>query len=54
MEAAMYLIKETGVASVPGDNFYAVGDFGSSYLRFAFCRNIKTLREAAKRLEMIG
>ena len=54
MEAAMYLIKETGVASVPGDNFYAVGDFGSSYLRFAFCRNIKTLREAAKRLEIIG
>ena len=53
-EAAMYLIKETGVASVPGDNFYAVGDFGNSYLRFAFCRSIKTLYEAVKRLETIG
>lgn len=50
MEAAMYLIKEIGVASVPGDNFYAVGDLGNSYLRFAFCRSIETLREGARRL----
>ena len=54
LQAVMYLIKEIGAASVPGDNFYAVGDFGSSYLRFAFRRNIKTLYEAAKRLEIIG
>ncbi len=53
-EAAMYLIKEAGVAPVPGDNFYAVGDFGNSYLRFSFCKNINTLYEAAKRLETIG
>ncbi|MFC1988894.1 aminotransferase class I/II-fold pyridoxal phosphate-dependent enzyme, partial [Chloroflexota bacterium] len=53
MEAAMYLIKEIGVASVPGDNFYAVGDFGNSYLRFAFCRNLETLQEASKRLKRI-
>lgn len=50
MEAAMYLIKEIGVASVPGDNFYAVGDFGNSYLRFAFCRSLETLWEGAHRL----
>ena len=53
MEAAMYLIKEIGVASVPGDNFYTVGDFDNSYLRFAFCRSIETLREGAKRLERL-
>ena len=53
MEAAMYLIKEIGVATVPGDNFYAVGDFGNSYLRFAFCRSIETLQEGAKRLEKL-
>jgi len=52
-EAAMYLIKEIGVASVPGDNFYAVGDFGNSYLRFAFCRSIESLQEGAKRLERL-
>lgn len=50
MEAAMYLIKEIGVASVPGDNFYAAGDFGNSHLRFAFCRSIETLQEGARRL----
>ena len=53
MEAAMYLIKEIGVASVPGDNFYAVGDFGNSYLRFAFCRSMETLQEGARRLEKL-
>jgi aminotransferase len=53
MEAAMYLIKEVGVASVPGDNFYALGDFGNSYLRLAFCRSIKALQEAAMRLEKL-
>ena len=53
MEAAMYLIKEIGVAAVPGDNFYAVGDFGNSYLRFAFCRSIESLREGARRLEKL-
>ena len=50
MDAAMYLIKEIGVASVPGDNFYAVGEYGKSYLRFAFCRSIESLREGAQRL----
>ena len=54
MDAAMYLIKEIGVASVPGDNFYASGDFGNSYLRFAFCRSIEALREAARRLKKLS
>jgi len=53
MDAAMYLIEENGVASVPGDNFYAVGDFGDRYLRFAFCRSLNTLQEGARRLEKI-
>ena len=50
MDAAMYLIKEIGVASVPGDNFYTMGNYGKSYLRFAFCRSIESLREASSRL----
>ena len=52
-DAAVYLIKNVGVASVPGDNFYAVGDFGNRYLRFAFCKNDQTLHEAAKRLKKL-
>ena len=50
MEAAMFLIEEAGVASVPGDNFYRVGDEGNDYLRFAFCRSIESLEEAGERL----
>ena len=51
MEAARYLIEKVGVAPVPGDNFYQVGDEGERYLRFAFCRSIESLLEAGRRLE---
>jgi aspartate/methionine/tyrosine aminotransferase len=50
MEAALYLIKKAGVAPVPGDNFYRIGDEGEHYLRFAFCRSIESLREAGQLL----
>ena len=50
-DAAMHLIEHLGVASVPGDNFYREGTNGNSYLRFAFCRHLDTLKEAARRLE---
>ncbi|MBI2877545.1 MAG: aminotransferase class I/II-fold pyridoxal phosphate-dependent enzyme [Candidatus Tectomicrobia bacterium] len=53
MDAAIYLIKEIGVASVPGDNFYTVGNYGDTYLRFAFCRSMQTLEEGAKRMEKL-
>ena len=48
--AAMHLVKEVGVATVPGDNFYAVGDDGNRYLRFAFCRSMETLEAGIERL----
>ena len=49
-DAAMHLVKEVGVATVPGDNFYATGDDGDRYLRFAFCRSIETLEAGIERL----
>ena len=49
MDAAIFLINEVGVATVPGDNFYAIGNSGDNYLRFAFCRSIESLEEAARR-----
>ena len=49
-QAAMFLIEHVGVATVPGDNFYATGRDGDRYLRFAFCRSLATLREAIERL----
>ena len=50
MDAAMALIQKVGVAPVPGDNFYHVGNEGDTYLRFAFCRSLETLREGVRRL----
>ena len=54
MAAALHLIDEVGVASVPGDNFYATGTAGDQYLRFAFCRSLSTLEEAAHRLSSLA
>ena len=54
MAAALYLIEVVGVAAVPGDNFYAVADDGGRYLRFAFCRSLETLEQAARRLSRLG
>jgi len=51
MEAAMFLIETVGVASVPGDNFYRVGDEGMNYLRFAFCRSLEQIEEGGRRLQ---
>ena len=49
-DAAMYLIRDVGVATVPGDNFYATGNDGDRYLRFAFCRSIETIEAGLERL----
>ena len=49
-DAAMHLIREVGVATVPGDNFYATGNEGDSYLRFAFCRSLETIEAGLDRL----
>ncbi len=54
MDASIFLIKEVGVATVPGDNFFAIGNSGDSYLRFAFCRSIESLEEAARRFKKLG
>jgi len=53
VDAAMHLLKEVGVACVPGDNFYgkAVETEGQQYLRFAACRSQKDITEACVRLK---
>ena len=54
-EAAMFLLKTIGVASVPGDNFYGteVCDANRKYLRFAACQMEQTLEEAGLRLQKL-
>ena len=51
-QAAMHLIERVGVATVPGDNFYATGRDGDRYLRFAFCRSIETIEAAIEKLRV--
>jgi aminotransferase len=51
-QKAMYLLKETGVAAVPGDSFYN-GVAGSNLLRFCFAKTDSELRDACQRLEQL-
>jgi L-glutamine---4-(methylsulfanyl)-2-oxobutanoate aminotransferase len=48
-EFAQYLVKEIGVAAVPGSSFYTDG--GENRLRFTFSKRDETLAEACIRLE---
>jgi len=48
-----YLVKEIGVAVVPGSSFYNDGRDGSQQVRFAFCKRDETLDAAADRLRKL-
>jgi aminotransferase len=48
-ERAMYLLRETGVASVPGESFFQ-GTTGENFLRFCFAKTDSDLQEACRRL----
>ncbi|MFZ0738830.1 MAG: aminotransferase class I/II-fold pyridoxal phosphate-dependent enzyme [Candidatus Acidiferrales bacterium] len=50
---ARHLVKEVGVAGVPGSSFYRDPADGSQHLRFTFCKTDKTLNAAAERLATI-
>jgi aspartate/methionine/tyrosine aminotransferase len=45
-----YLVKEIGVAAVPGSSFYNDPRDGAKQVRFAFCKRDATLDEAGRRL----
>ena len=48
-----YLVKEIGVAAVPGSSFYNDPKDGAKQVRFAFCKKDATLDEAGKRLRKL-
>ena len=52
-ERAMHLLRETGVASVPGESFYK-GKAGDTIVRFCFAKKDETLRSALERLQRVG
>jgi L-glutamine---4-(methylsulfanyl)-2-oxobutanoate aminotransferase len=45
-----HLIREIGVAVVPGSSFYEHREMGSQMVRFCFCKMDETLEAAAERL----
>ncbi len=49
-----HLIKEVGVAAVPGSSFYRDPRDGARQVRFAFCKTPETLDEAARRLSKLS
>ncbi len=44
------LLKEYGIAAVPGSSFYHNPELGKRLIRFAFCKTFDVLQEAADRL----
>lgn len=50
IEFTRHLIREIGVAVVPGSSFYHDASLGSQMVRFCFCKKDETLEAAAERL----
>jgi len=52
VEFARYLIRDVGVAAVPGSSFYRHPSAGRTKLRFCFCKRDETLAEADRRFSV--
>jgi aminotransferase len=50
---AMWLVKECGVATVPGSSFYAHAELGRTKIRFCFPKTDDVLIEAGERLQTL-
>jgi aspartate/methionine/tyrosine aminotransferase len=50
---AMYLVREVGVATVPGSSFYAHAELGRTKIRFCFPKTEDVLLEAGQRLQRL-
>jgi len=50
VEFTRHLIREVGVACVPGSSFYSIPERGAQQVRFCFCKKDETLNLAAERL----
>ena len=53
LEFVKYLVKEIGVAAVPGSSFYNDARDGAQQARFAFCKRDETLDAAGERLRKL-
>jgi aminotransferase len=53
VEFTKFLIREIGVAVVPGSSFYQDKSLGKNQVRFCFCKKNETLEAAAERLQKL-
>jgi aspartate/methionine/tyrosine aminotransferase len=53
VEFAKFMVKEIGVAVVPGSSFYHDPKLGSHQVRFTFCKKDETLTKAEERLQKL-
>ncbi len=53
IEFTRHLIREIGVAVVPGSSFYYDSSLGSQLVRFCFCKKDETLEAAVEKLEKL-
>ena len=54
LEFTRYLVKDVGVAVVPGSSFFHDSSGGFRYIRFCFCKKDETLQAASERLRKIS
>lgn len=50
-ERAMWLLKETGIGTVPGSAFFK-GENGESFVRFCFAKDLSIIKNVCKKLEI--
>jgi aminotransferase len=53
LEFSRFLVKDIGVAVVPGSSFYHEPHLGRSQVRFTFCKKDETLSAAEERLQRL-
>ncbi len=53
IEFTRHLVREVGVACVPGSSFYSRPELGARQVRFCFCKKDETLEAAAERLQRL-
>jgi aspartate/methionine/tyrosine aminotransferase len=53
VEFTRFLVREIGVAVVPGSSFYSRPELGANQVRFCFCKKDETLEAAAERLQKL-
>src|SRR5262249_3567211 len=50
---AMFLVKQVGVATVPGSSFFAHRELGRTKIRFCFPKTDEVLQDAGERLQKL-